>query len=405
MPAEDHTFVKRAVIYARMWFSDMGRILCAIVFIGGMIASPGLHIDAFLLPTFILAVFFTAYLFAYANRPRLSARRVLPAPCRAGEHLVYEVVVTNKGRVPLRHLKVSEGVLPYGLYDAPDHSAYRGTIDWLPPGATATVKLVIRCKYRDVYDITYLLAGTCFPSGILRFPVRIPARDKVTVYPRFFTQREFHVPFQRVYQPGGIAISSNVGDSNEFFSTREYRQGDRLKDIHWASYARTGELIVKQYVDEYFIRIGILLDTEHASIWQKDDAVFERRIAAAAGIADALVEKDYVIDLFAAGRTLHHFQMGRALAHIDNLLEYLAGVEACPRVAFAGMARQMAAHLRQLSALVVLLGDWDERRQGLCDAIAGEGIPVRVVVFKDKPLARPLDGAATRVTSKDELIK
>lgn len=405
MPAEDHTFVKRWVIYTRMWFTDIGRILCGIVFIGGMVSSPGLHIDAYLLPSFIIAIFFTAWIFAYMNRPQVSVVRVLPPPCCAGEFVTYDVIVKNEGRLPIRQLKISEGVLPYGIYDAPDHENYQGVLDWLEPQERATIRLVIRCKYRDIYDLNNLLAGTSFPSGIIRFPVKVVQKDKLIVYPQFLTQTDFAVPFKRVYQPGGIAISSNVGDSNEFLNTREYRQGDRLKDIHWASYARTGKLIVKEYVDEYFIRIGILLDTEHASVWQKDDAVFERRISTAAGIADAIAKKDYIIDLFAAGDELHHFQMGRALAHLDNLLELLAGVRESKKVDFDLLARSLHPYMHQLSSMIILLGDWDDRRKKMCEAIEGRGIKVRVLVFKDKPLSQPLDREATIIHGKDELIR
>ncbi len=402
MPAEDHHFVKRSVIYARMWLTDFGRILCGIVFIGGMVSSPGLHIDAYLLPSFILAVFVTAFLFAYMNRPRLSARRILPSPCSAGEFLIYDVLITNQGRYPVRDLKVSEGVLPYGIYDAPDHEAYQGYIDWLKPQESVVIRLVIRCKYRDIYELRCLLAGTSFPSGILRFPVKIVRKDRLIVYPRFLVQSDFLVPFQRVYQPGGIAISSNVGDSNEFLNTREYRKGDRLKDIHWASYARTGKLIVKEYVDEYFIRVGILLDTEHASVWQKDTAIFETRISTAAGIADAIAKKDYIIDLFAAGDTLHHFQMGRALAHLENLLELLAGVEESKQVNFPQLFEQLTPHLKQLSSMIILLGDWDQRRQELCRAIEATGTQIRVLIFKDKPLTLNPDRDVTLLHAADQ---
>ncbi|MBU0469423.1 MAG: DUF58 domain-containing protein [Candidatus Omnitrophica bacterium] len=407
MPAEDHAFVKRSVIYSRMWLSDMGRILCGIIFIGGMVSSPGLHIDAYMLPSFIMAIFITAFIFAYINRPNISVNRILPSPCSAGEHLVYDVVVKNEGRYPARNIKISEGVLPYGIYDAPDHPSYEGFVDWLEPGENITIKLVIRCKYRDIYDLTYLLVGSSYPSEILRFPVKIPKNNKLIVYPKFITQTDFYVPFKRVYQPGGIAISSNVGDSNEFLNTRDYRKGDRLKDIHWASYARTGKLIVKEYVDEYFIRIGILLDTEQSSVWQKDAEVLETRISVAAGIADAIAKKDYIIDLFAAGDILHHFQMGRALAHLENLLELLAGIEEAKNVNFELLQNNLSPHIKQLSSMIILLGDWDKRRQDLCDSVESMGTKIRVIIFRDKPLTKEPDREVTVIYTKDKewLIK
>ena len=59
------------------------------------------------------------------------------------------------------------------------------------------------------------------------------AREHVLlVYPRFYTLESFTVPAGRRYQPGGIPLSSNTGDAIEFVGTREYRQGDPVRNIH-----------------------------------------------------------------------------------------------------------------------------------------------------------------------------
>lgn len=402
MSAEDHGFVKRAVVYARIWLSDTGKTLIGIIFVGGMISSPGLHIDAYLLPSFLVSVFIAALIFAYISKPKLSGSRILPTPCSSGEFLVYEVLVKNEGSMPVRNLKVSEGALPFGVYDAPDHASYDAFIEWLEPGESQRIKMVIRCKLRGIYELKNLLAGSDFPSGLIRMPIVIDQKDKLIVYPSFITQTEFYVPFKRVYQPGGIAISSNIGDSNEFLNTREYRMGDRLKDIHWASYARSGKLIVKEYVDEYFIRVGILLDTEHLSVWQKDDEDLETRISVAAGIADAIAKKDYIIDLFAAGTTLHHFQMGRALAHLENLLELLAGIEEAKDVDFELLQKNLSPYLRKLSSMIILFSDWDSKRENLCNAIESVGTQIRVIIFRDKALTMKPDREVTVVYTKDK---
>jgi len=407
MPAEDHSFIKKGVVFSRLWLTDMGRILCGIIFVGVMVASPGLHISAYFLPCFIFTLFMTAWIFAFFNKPKVTVKRVLPPSPSAGEYLMYIVIVKNEGKKPLRSLKISEGVLPYGLYDAPDHESYSGFIDWLEPQKSKKIKLIIRCKYRGSYQLPQLLVGTSFPSGLLRFPVRLGEKDVFVVYPRFIRQYEFKIPFKRVYQPGGIAISSNVGDSNEFLNTREYRRGDRLKDIHWASYARTGRLIVKEYVDEYFIRVGVLLDTQMRSLWQRDADIFEARISIAAGIADQIAKKDYIIDLFAAGEILHHFQMGRALAHLGNLLELLSCVEASRDVNFRKLQESLISHLKGLSSMIIILGDWDEDRAQLCRFIEQRAISLRILVVRDKPLtlAASREMIVIRSGEKGGLIK
>ena len=400
MPAEDHLFIKRAVVYTRMWLTDFGRILCGIGFVGIMVSSPGLHISAYLLPSFIITLFTTAFLFAFFSKPQIEARRLLaPSPC-AGEHLVYQVIIKNTGKHPIRDLNICEDVLPYGLYDAPDHPEYNSTIPWLEPGESVTVKLIIRCKFRGCYELPLILVGTSFPSGLLRWPVRVGYKSRLIVYPKFISQTDFIVPFKRVYQPGGIAVSSHVGDSNEFLSTREYRRGDRLKDIHWTSFARTGRLIVKEYVDEYFIRVGLFLDTELKRRHKPD--LFERRISIVAGIADAVAKKDYIIDLFAAGDVLHHFQMGRALAHLENLLELLACIEDARHVNLKKLENSLEPYLAKLSSMIILLGDWDEERAAFCRMIEHRGVNIRVIVVRDQPLSRAPDRELTVVAADDD---
>ena len=59
-------------------------------------------------------------------------------------------------------------------------------------------------------------------------------------YPRFYHMEEFVVPVGRRYQPGGIPLSSSTGDAIEFLGTREYREGDPVRNIHWRSWARAG---------------------------------------------------------------------------------------------------------------------------------------------------------------------
>ena len=405
MKAEDHYFIKKAVVYARMWLTDIGKILCGIIFVGIMVSSPGLQISAYLMPIFILTLFSSAFIFSFFSRPKVTTKRFLPPPPCAGEYLIYQVLVTNKGKKAFRDLKICEDVLPYGLYDAPDHKEYVSTIDWLEPQESTMVKLIIRCKYRGIYDLPNLLIGTCFPSGLLRWPVRVGQTERLIVYPKFISQKDFVLPYKRVYQPGGIAVSSNIGDSNEFLTTREYRRGDRLKDIHWASYAKTGKLIVKEYVDEYFIRIGLLLDTQ-LNKRQKNE-LFETRISIAAGIADALAKKEYIIDLFAAGDVLHHFQMGRALAHLENLLEILACIEPNRSINFYRLEINLMPYIKQLSSMIILLSNWDRNRADLCRSIELMGTKIRIIVIRDRPLTLQPDRELTIVTTdeKERLIQ
>jgi uncharacterized protein (DUF58 family) len=56
-------------------------------------------------------------------------------------------------------------------------------------------------------------------------------------------------------------MASNIGQSEEFVSLREYRRGDPPRHIHWRSWAKAGKPIVKEFEDEFFVRHALVLDT------------------------------------------------------------------------------------------------------------------------------------------------
>ena len=133
----------------------------------------------------------------------------------------------------------------------------------------------------DISQLVFLARGNWpqeeKPSGIVRSRVKVGGKAKIVIYPQFLRQSEFRLQTRRQFQPGGISLSSKVGDSNEFASTREFRDGDRLRDVHWASSARTGKLIVKEYIEEYFVRVGLFVDTELKRFYQIHQTTYDNQ--------------------------------------------------------------------------------------------------------------------------------
>lgn len=82
----------------------------------------------------------------------------------------------------------------------------------------------------------------------------------------------------------GNHVSSRRGSSAEFLEHRAYAEGDDLRRLDWAVYARTGEPSIKLFRAEEDTCVRIFLDTS-ASLLQGSPAKFEiaRRAAAALG--------------------------------------------------------------------------------------------------------------------------
>ncbi len=398
MPADEHFFIRWLNTRYRQRLTTLGKAVFWTAGLGVIFAAPGTQTAAYLVLCVAVGVMATAAVMSYLLRPRVEARRLLPPPPSAGQRMTYRVRMTNRGSSPARALHLAETTLPLGLSVVDEEDGGAAAVERLDPGEERTVTLSLRCPERGAFDLGPLHVGTSFPSGLARWPRPAGSSERLLVYPRFVTQHEFELPVGRRYQPGGISVSSEVGDAGEFFGTREYRDGDRVRDIHWASYARSGRLIVKEYREEYFVRVGLVLDTELPR--RHDPASFEGRVSLAAGIADALARRDHIIDLFAAGETLYHLQAGRALARLDNVLDLLACVESVAPVDFSVVESRLVQEAQQLSSIVFLLWDWDESRARTVRRLRETGTGVRPIVVRDEPPTLPLEGGVVAVPAR-----
>src|SRR5439155_21722587 len=78
------------------------------------------------------------------------------------------------------------------------------------------------------------------PLGLVQGLKSIALPQSHLVLPKRYPMAEIRIAGTRKYQPGGVALASTVGDSEEFVSLRDYRAGDPMRRIHWKSFARGG---------------------------------------------------------------------------------------------------------------------------------------------------------------------
>jgi uncharacterized protein (DUF58 family) len=224
------------------------------------------------------------------------------------------------------------------------------------------------------------------------------------VYPRYYTLDRLEVPQGRRYQPGGIPLSSSTGDAIEFIGTREYREGDPVRNIHWRSWARRGEPVVKEHQEEYFCRIAIILDTFTRDRPSRAElAAFEAAISVVASIADHFSRSEFVVDILAAGPDIYEVSAGRSLAYLENILDVLACLEPCHEPPFAGIGPALFERLARTTTVVAVLQDWDAPREGFLRRVKEQGAAVRGIVVHDGPTGRPWVAAAGELGELSQL--
>jgi uncharacterized protein (DUF58 family) len=226
----------------------------------------------------------------------------------------------------------------------------------------------------------------------------VPLPQSVLILPKRYALPLIALPGTMKYQQGGVALASNVGQSDEFVALRDYRQGDPLRHIHWRSWARAGKPVVKEFEDEFFVRHALVLDTftEHAN-----SEAFEEAASVAASFACTIQTQESLLDLLFVGSESYCFTAGRGVAHGEQLLEILASVRPSPRGSFDKLEHLVLKHISKVTGCIFVLLAWDKQRRDLIQKVRTLGVPLLALVVVDAgvdqaPLIRPGDDRPER---------
>jgi uncharacterized protein (DUF58 family) len=324
------------------------------------------------------------------------ATRLLPRFATVGQPLRYRLQLRNHGPLAQSDLLVFDELreAPSALTSLGRFPAYRRWRRWsawargannilqplpiLPANAHTETELSLTPLRRGWLEFAALNLGRPEPLGLLCRLFRQPLADRLLVLPRRYPVPPLHFHDGRRYQRGGVNLAQSVGEEDEFVGLRDYRPGDPPRRIHWRSFAKRGEPVVKEFQDEFFVRYGLLLDSFAAEV---DEARFEAAVSAAASIATAERSPEALLDLLFVGDRAYCFTAGRGLGQTEQLLEILACVTPRRDQPFAQWLGLVAGHAAELSACVCILLDWDEPRRQLLNLLRGQGVETVALVI------------------------
>ncbi|MBX3179806.1 MAG: DUF58 domain-containing protein [Candidatus Hydrogenedentes bacterium] len=331
-----------------------------------------------------------AFAAGWLLRPRVAVAAAYPDRASVGQPLQIRCALQNTRRTPLYAL--GAGIfLPPVEFDAAPPALLPGM---LPPGESAACHVQLTPRRRGLYPMPPLRAFTTFPLNLYRTPAGHGAPWQLLVLPAFHPLHQIGVPVGTRYQPGGIALTSHTGESPEYIGNRHYVPGDSIRHIDFRAWARLAQPAVREYQEEYYCRVALVLDTCTGRAnppTPEGFPEFEAAVSLTAAIADALSRGEYLIDLFAAGPELYVFRAGRHTAHFDNVLEILAAVGHTVDNPFARLAPALLDELNNISTVICVFMDWDETREHLVRAAAEAGCSLKVIVVREGEPSRPLD--------------
>lgn len=373
----------------RFKLTPAGKWIAAACFVSGT-GVVGLQLAIYQVFCALAAIVGVAWIFGHLFRPKLDVTGSLPEKLVAGEQARAALSVANHARrdalaIGLMARDFGEALCPLEI---DEH------LLTVPAEGSVSFAVSILPMRRGLYRLPKVVAFTSFPFDMLRTTAGCLAESHVLVLPSFHRLGAFELATGERHQPGGVLLSSHIGECPEYVGNREYVPGEPIRRLDFRAWARLGTPVVKEYQEEYFSRVALVLDTHLPARWndrKRSREAFEAAVSLTAAIADALSIGEHVIDLFAAGPELYVFRSGRHTAHFDNLLELLACVDVCPNDPFDAIAPAVAEELAGISSAVCILLDWDDSRRRFVRTIVESGCPTKIILVRSSALSDPVD--------------
>ncbi|MHB8436384.1 MAG: DUF58 domain-containing protein [Acidimicrobiales bacterium] len=187
-------------------------------------------------------------------------------------------------------------------------------------GASHAARIPVPTTRRDVIHIGPVRSVRADPFGLLRRDVSWTQPALLYVHPVTTPLDEFGSGLLRDLegQPSSEISPSDVA----FHALRQYEPGDDRRYIHWRTSARTGRLMIRQFVDTRRSLLAVVVGGRSAEYEAPEH--FELAISAAASIAVRGTMDGQDVSLGACGRILPSSAR-------NGLLDGLSGVKLVER--------------------------------------------------------------------------
>jgi len=313
-----------------------------------------------------------------------------PRRVTVGEPISFTLTCTNAGDKPRFGLRVRGPFLPWdGRWLTP-----RPTLPSAAVGGAVRTEVRARFTRRGEHHLDSFSVARLVPMGLALGRKVESSGVPFLAVPRIANVVRMTTPVGRRHQPGGVALVSKTGESMDLLGVRPYRAGDPVRDLHARSWARTGVPAVREYQEEYFSRVGVIVDTDVSAA---DESVFEAALSLAAGVVANLSRGEALIDLLVVGDDVHSLSLGRSLGFLDQALDLLGAVEHGPRFDAPALLHRLSSHLPRLSCVIfVALAD-DASRQELAERIRGTGAGCTTLLVTADDIVAPGTRLLTRV--------
>jgi uncharacterized protein (DUF58 family) len=214
------------------------------------------------------------------------SRRVTPFQVHDGDRAIVEVTLSTSRRIP-------QAVV---LDEVSGLGTARFVADRVEPNHPMVARYEVLCRPRGVYTVGPAIVQVRDPLALSEAGGTAGKIDRLVVYPA--VEDLDGLPLGRGHDPtvntSRASFSHTGGD--DFFTLREYQQGDDLRKVHWPSSAKRDVLMIRQLEMPWQSRALVLLDPRQ-SVYPDSEA-FEHAIRGVASAFRHLFRNGYTPTLW-----------------------------------------------------------------------------------------------------------
>jgi uncharacterized protein (DUF58 family) len=300
-------------------------------------------------------------------RRRLSEVRVTP-----GTRVQVSLELENASPIPTSFLLL-EDRLP-----TPLGRAARLVMGGIDPSTRERAAYTLVPQARGRYTLGPLVVDVSDPFALTRLRLEFDEREELLVTPEIEDLGAAPDPSSGPTF-GASRARQLFRTGEEYYTMRQYQEGDDLRRIHWPSVARTGELMIRQ--DESTRRASglVFFDTRADALGRSHTPAFERAVSVAASIGVLLSRRGFVLRL---GTT----ELPAAALSEDRFLDALTGIShAEVRSVGPALAHLRAGSSPDTSLVFVAAPPVPTELGALIRAGAGFGAKLAVLVYPTDP--------------------
>jgi uncharacterized protein (DUF58 family) len=358
-------------------FSSEGRALLLLSLFVGTAAAEVDRTQTYYLWSVLFGVLLVAVFIRIGFRLRqVSAEALAPPRVAVGEATQFVLKLHNDSERDYHNIRVGRPFLPWD-------GKWQGAppvVATLRAGETKYCEARAHFIQRGEHHLDTFSAAIVAPLGLSMGPKLQSGGCHFTVVPRIANVERVQIPVGTRYQPGGVAQASMTGEAMELRGVRPYRAGDPIRDLHPRTWARVGLPHVREYQQEYFSRVGVIVDNDNEAL---SEHALEAAVSLAAGVIATLSRGQALVDLLVVGDNVHAFTLGRSLGFLDQALDLLAVAQPGEPLDVESLVPRLEPYLSRLSALVLITGAEVSVRVALADAIEQRGVRCRILRVAD----------------------